>query len=61
MLIDSGATCNIFDRQLWEFLKKNSIKCKCYSAEKKIYAYGSKEPLNLAGGFKTVMANPRPF
>ena len=52
MLIDSGATCNILDRQLWEFLKKNSIKCKCYFTEKKIYAYGSKEPLKLAGGFK---------
>ena len=36
MLIDSGATCNILDRQLWEFLKKNSIKCKCYFTEKKI-------------------------
>ena len=31
--------------------KKNSIKCKCYFTEK-IYAYGSKEPLKLAGGFK---------
>ena len=52
MLIDSGATCYILDRQLWEFLKKNSIKCKCYFTEKKIYAYRSKEPLKLAGGFK---------
>ena len=25
MFIDSGATCNILDRQLWEFLKKNSV------------------------------------
>ena len=48
MLIDLRATCNILDRQLWEFLKKNSIKCKCYFTEKKIYAYGSKEPLKLA-------------
>ena len=39
MLIDSGATCNILDQQLWEFLKKNSIKCKCYFTKKKIYAY----------------------
>ena len=52
MLIYSGATCNILDRQMWEFLKKNLIKCKCYFTEKKIYAYGSKEPLKLAGGFK---------
>ena len=52
MLIDSGATCNILDRQLRDFLKKTSIKCKCYFTEKKIYAYGSKEPLKLAGGFK---------
>ena len=56
MLIDSVATCNILDRQLWEFLKKNSIKCKCYFTEKKIYAYGSKEPLKLAGGFKAKMS-----
>ena len=52
MLIDSGATCNILDRQLWEFLKKNSIKCKCYFTEKKIYTYGSKKPLKLEEGFK---------
>ena len=32
---------------MWEFLKKNSIKCKCYFTEKK-----RKEPLKLAGGFK---------
>ena len=52
MLIDSGATCNVLDRQLWEFLKKNSIKCKCYFTEKKIYANESKEPLKLTEGFK---------
>ena len=52
MRIDSGTTCNILDGQLWEFLKKNSIKCKCYFTENKIYAYGSKEPLKLAGSFK---------
>ena len=52
MHIDSGATCNILDRQLWEFLKKSSIKCKSYFTEKKIYTYGSIEPLKLAGGFK---------
>ena len=52
IFIDSGTTCNILDQQLWEFLKKNLIKYKCYFTEKKIYAYGSKELLKLAGSFK---------
>ena len=32
--------------------KKNSIKCKCYLTDKKIYTYGSEEPLKLAGVFR---------
>ena len=52
MLIDSGVTCNILDRQLCGFFFKNLVKCKCYFTDRKIYTYGSKEPLKLTGGFK---------
>ena len=52
VVIDSGASCNIIDRHMWEHLKQNAVRCKCYFTEKKIYAYASEEPLKLAGGFK---------
>ena len=29
VLIDLGATFNILDRQWWEFVKENAVKCKC--------------------------------
>ena len=27
ILIDSGATCNIMDKAIWEMLKKDGVKC----------------------------------
>ena len=39
MLIDSGASCNIVDRETWEILKQEKIKCKGSKNAKKIYAY----------------------
>ena len=43
--VDSGASCNVIDRQLWESLKQNKVKCVSLSHKKQLYPYGSKEPL----------------
>ena len=34
MLIDSGASCNVIDHQLWEQLQSNRIKCRSQSENK---------------------------
>ena len=51
MLIDSGASTNIVDKNTWSFLKKNHIKCQSKQCEKQLYAYGTKEPLKTLGTF----------
>ncbi|XP_062578034.1 uncharacterized protein K02A2.6-like [Saccostrea cucullata] len=51
-VIDSGASANIIDKELWEYLKKNRIKCHSEKCEKKLFAYGSTEPLKLLGKFR---------
>ena len=28
VLVDSGSTCNVIERQKWEVLKKKKVKCK---------------------------------
>lgn len=53
MLIDSGSSCNTVDRETWESLKQEKIKCRSSKNEKKIYAYGSTTPLPVAGTFWT--------
>jgi hypothetical protein len=52
VLVDSGSTCNVIDRETWEVLKKKKIKCKSWESNKKLYSYGSEEPLNTAGEFE---------
>lgn len=52
VLVDSGSTCNVIDRETWEMLKKKKIKCKSWESNKKLYSYGSEEPLNTAGEFE---------
>lgn len=52
VIIDSGASVNVIDRQLWEDLKKNKIKCKSRKDVKTIYAYGNQTPLTVAGLFE---------
>lgn len=49
--VDSGASCNVIDHQLWESLKQNKVKCVSLSHKKQLYPYGSKEPLKAAGCF----------
>lgn len=50
-IIDSGASCNVIDRGLWEMLKAKKVKCISRKCQKKLFAYGSKEPLDIAGCF----------
>ena len=51
MLIDSGASTNVIDKNLWSKLKQDKIKCVSRKSDKKLYAYGSKQPLNILGTF----------
>ena len=53
MIIDSGASCGVLDRNLWEYLKANKVRCASSKATKKLYSYGSKQPLQVAGTFTT--------
>ena len=34
MIIDSGASCNVLDRNLWEYLKANKVRCASSKATK---------------------------
>ncbi|XP_052218342.1 uncharacterized protein K02A2.6-like [Dreissena polymorpha] len=52
-MVDSGAWCNVIDRELWEDLKNQKLKCKSYLTTKRVYAYGSATPLTVARGFLT--------
>ena len=52
-IIDSGASCNVIDRDTWELLKSKSSKCSCHKVDKILYSYGSEQPLKTAGSFKT--------
>ena len=44
-IIDSGASCNVIGRNLREYLKANKVACVSTKASKKLYAYGSNQPL----------------
>ena len=51
VLIDSGASCNLIDYETWDNLKRNSVKCDSKQSDKKLFAYGQKEPIQVAGTF----------
>ena len=53
VLIDSGASCNLIDYKTWSYLKQNHVVCLSAQSEKKIFAYGQKEPMDVAGTFTT--------
>lgn len=53
VLIDSGASCNLIDYKTWSYLKQNRVVCQSAQSEKKIFAYGQKEPIDVAGTFTT--------
>ena len=52
MVIDSGASTNIVDKQTWEWLKRNKLKCESTRADKKLYTYASQAPLDVIGIFR---------
>ena len=52
-MIDSGSSCNIIDKDTWEFLKNNGVKCKSQKSARNIYAYGSTTPLKTLGKSQT--------
>ena len=54
MLIDSGASTNLIDKNLWSKLKQDKIKYVLSKCDKKLYAYGSKQPLDVLGTFKAL-------
>ena len=51
MIVDSGASCNVIDRQLWKYLKQNKEKCVSTKHKEQLYPYGSSEPWETAGCF----------
>ena len=48
---DSGASTNIVDKQTWEWLKRNKVKCESVRADKRPYTYASQTPLDVIGTF----------
>ena len=62
MIIDSGANCTILDHNLWKYLKANKVRCASSKATKKLYSYGNKQPLQVAGTFtEDVLVGNRVF
>jgi hypothetical protein len=51
VIVDSGASVNVIDRCMWEWLKGRRVKCVSRLSDKKIYGYGNDKPLNVAGCF----------
>ena len=46
MVIDSVASTNVVEKGLWSELKRQKIECVSRKCDKRLYAYGNKEPLN---------------
>ena len=57
VMIDSGSTCNIIDKDTWDTLKQSGVKCKSQKSVGNIYAYGSTTPLKTLGKFQTTVAH----
>lgn len=53
VLVDSGSTCNLIDRATWETLKEKKVECVSRKSNRKLYSYGSNEPLTTAVEFET--------
>ena len=37
IIVNSGASCNMIDRNLWELMKRERVKCNCYFTDKKLF------------------------
>lgn len=55
VIIDSGASCNVTDKKQWDCLKKEKIKCFSEKTSRPLYAYGSSNPLPVAGVFRATV------
>ena len=53
VLVDSGSTRNVIDRATWEELKETKVKSVSRKSNRKLYSYGSNEPLTTVGEFET--------
>lgn len=51
VLIDSGASCNLIDSETWNSLKQKHIECESKKSNKKLFAYGQREPMDVMGTF----------
>jgi transposase InsO family protein len=53
MLVDSGASVNVIDKETWTGLKSQDVMCISSTAKpaKSLYAYGCTEPLKKIGTF----------
>ena len=52
MLIDSGASCNVIDKDTWAYLKSEKFKCLSHQKEEvNLFAYGSNQPMKVLGTF----------
>ena len=47
---DSGARTNVVHKGLWSELKRPKIDCVSKKCDKRLYAYGNKQPLNKSWG-----------
>ena len=59
VFVDSGASTNIIDKQTWEWLKRNKVKCKSTCSDEKLYAYASQTPLDVIETFSCEISTER--
>ena len=59
LFVDSGASVNVIDRCMWEWLKGRRVRCVSRLSDKKMYGYGNEKPLNVAGCFNAVSVNDK--
>ena len=51
VLIDSGASCNVIDQQLWEQIKQKEAVCKSHSVIKTLKSYGMVNKVEVMAKF----------
>ena len=55
VLVDSGASVNIVHHHIFNQIRKNNNSIQLVPTKAKICAYGSEDPIELAGKFKTTI------
>ena len=53
VLIDSRSTCNVIGYKIWDYLKQNYVRCESKASDKKLFAYGQEDPIDVVGTFTT--------